>query len=308
MKPLLTIIIFFSFSYSKTPSKKEVLLSIAQKYLPDNVVVLKKYDEATVNFLARGDSLEEYICDFSTVIHEGFHKFEDGINFYDDTLRHYRLDDSTTIAIRKFKSFPSRKLNDFVPTAIQKEIFRYSTYINSADSNDDTQQNGFLGLLEEYAAYYQSLKAYTSTYYFLKDTFGWTKPQVWINYLNNGSEIYAINEFKLFFSWYLQYSKSKSPDIYKKIVSDSNIKRLYTKIDFNSKQLINTFLVNRDNIIANIKSRTEYQGGIIKLVGTEVGYNIDEHVKTLRKTEVLLKESNQKILKQLKEVIITQND
>ncbi len=163
------------------PTKKDILLTITKKYLPDNFAVLKNYDEKTINMLAVGDSLQNFIFNYTTIIHESFHEFEDIINSNSDTLRHYRLDDTTTIAIKKFNSFPSKQLNDFVPLSLQKQIFRYDTYINSQDSNDGTQQNGFLGLLEEYAAYYQSLKAYTSTYYFLKDSFGWTKPQIWID-------------------------------------------------------------------------------------------------------------------------------
>ena len=166
MKLLLTIIILYSFLVDNPLSKKETLLSITKNYLSDNYIVLKNYDEATINMLAEGDSLQEYVLALPTIIHEGFHVFGYTINTHSDTLRHYRLDDSTTIGVRKFNSFPARTLNEFVPTATQDKIFRYNTYINSNDTNNGTQKEGFLGLLEEYAAYYQSLKAYTSTYYF----------------------------------------------------------------------------------------------------------------------------------------------
>jgi hypothetical protein len=168
MKLLLTLILFPSFLYSDSSSKRDVLLSITKKYLPDNYIVLKNYDEATVNFLAQGDSLQDFIFEFPTIIHEGFHVFGHSINSYSDTIRHYRLDDTTTIGVRKFNSFPSRQLNNFVSASIQKKIFRYDTYINSEDTLHDTQQNGFLGLLEECSAYFQSLKAYNATYYFFK--------------------------------------------------------------------------------------------------------------------------------------------
>lgn len=302
MKLLLTLILLTSFLYSDPTNKKDVLLSITKKYLPDNYVVLKNYDTATVNFLAQGDSLEDFIFEFPTIIHEGYHVFEFSINSYSDTIRHYRLDDTTTIGVRKFKSFPCRQLNNFVPPSIQKKIFRYDTYINSEDTLHDTQQNGFLGLLEECSAYYQSLKACNATYYFLKDTFGWTKPQVWIDYLNkSGSEIYSINEFKLFFSWYLQYSKLKRPDIYKKIVSDASIKKLYTKIDVNSRLLVNTFLTNRKIILTNLKPYTIMENGSIKVTGTDISYEIDDHIKMLNMTQQLLNDPKNRILNLLRE-------
>lgn len=268
--------------------------------MPDNYIVLKNYDETTINFLVEGDSLENFIFEFPTIIHEGFHVFEHSINSYSDTIRHYRLDDTTTIGVRKFTSFPSKKLNGFVPTSIQKKVFRYDTYINSEDTLHDTQQNGFLGLLEEYSAYFQSIKAYNTTYYFLRDTFGWTKPQIWIDYLNkSGSEIYSINEFKLFFSWYLQYSKLNRPDIYKKIISDAGIKRLYTKIDINSRPLINTFLSNRKLILTNLKPYTVMENGSIKIKGTGIGYEIDDHIKMNNMTQQLLNDPKNRILKVL---------
>lgn len=302
MKLLLTTILFFGFLSDNYPTKKDILLTITKKYLPDNFAVLKNYDEATINMLAEGDSLQNYIFYYPTVVHEGFHVFGHTINSYSDTLRHYRIDDTTTIAIKKFSSFPSKLLNGFVPLSLQKQIFRYDTYINSLDSNNGTQQNGFLGLLEEYTAYYQSLKAYTTTYYFLKDTFGWTKPQIWIDYLNiEGSEIYSINEFKLFFSWYLQYSKKIRPDIYNKITTDKNIKSLYTKIEIGSQQLITDFLKHRIEILTKIKPETEMNDGFIKLKGTDNGFGIDEHIKKLELTDKLLKDPKNKILDQLRE-------
>jgi hypothetical protein len=133
---------------------------------------------------------------------------------------------------------------------------------------------------------------------FLKDTFGWTKPQLWIDYLNKcGSEIYSINEFKLFFSWYLQYSKLNRPDIYKKIISDNGIKRLYTNIDTNSRQLINTFLSNRKIILTNLKPNTVIENGSIKVKGTDIGYEINDHIKMLNMTQQLLNEPKNRILK-----------
>jgi hypothetical protein len=295
MKLLPTLLLVISFLYD-TANKKDVLLSVTKKYLPDNYVVLRNYDEATINFLAKGDSLQDYIFEFPTIIHEGFHVFEHSINYFSDTVRHFRLDDTTTVGVHKFSSFPARQLNDFVPTSVQKKMFRYDTYINSEDTLNGTQQDGFLGLLEEYSAYYQSLKAYVATYYFLKDTFNWTKAQIWIDYLNNGSEIYSINEFKLFFSWYLQYAKLKRPDIYKKIVSNMNIKKLYAIIDSNSRLLINIFLTNRKLILTNLRPYTVMESGSIKVIGTNIGYDIDEPIKMLNMTQQLLNDPKNRVL------------
>ena len=229
--------------------------------------------------------------------------FEFAINGYGDSVVKYRLDDTTTVTVRRFRSFPAKVLNAIVPDSLQKKIFRYDTYINSKDTNSATQQNGFLGILEEFAAYYQGLKAYTSTYYFLKDSFAWSRPKIWLQYLSQeGSGIYAINEFKLFIAWYLKYAKQKMPDIYEHILRDENIKTLYTQIDKNSKTLIDTFLNNRNNILTHIREFTKTSGGFIYTKGAnEWGYEIEEHVKMLRLTAQQLTDPGNSILAELRQ-------
>lgn len=304
MKINLVFILIFSFYSIGTASKKETLLGITKKYLPDNYVVLENYDDATINFLAEGDSVQDYFINYPTIIHEAFHVYEHSINSYKDSLRLYRLDDTLTIAIKKFNSFPSHQLNNIVPASLRIKVFRYDTYINSKDMNDGTQQSGFLGLLEEYAAYYQSLKAYTASFYFLQDSFGWNNPLIWVKYLNvAGSEIYAINEFKLFFSWYLQYSKIKRPDIFKKITSDRNIRLLFRHVEKNSRKLVSEFLKNRTQILKLIKPVTEIKDGFIYLKGeyNGYGYGIDEHIKNLEFTESLLSKPEHRVLQLLRQ-------
>lgn len=309
MKLLLTWILFFSFLSDNHPTKKDVLLTITKKYLPDNFTVLENCDEASIDMWAEGDSLQDYIFRYPTIIHESFHIFESVLNFYPDTFRRYRLDDTTTIAVKRFASFPSKQLNAIVPLSLQKQIIRYSLYIDSEEPLTGTQTDGFLGLLEEYAAYYQGLKAVTASYYYLRDTFGWTKPGIWVNYLNNGgSEIYSINEFKLFFSWYLQYSKANRPDIYKKITTDKNIKSLYTKIEKNSKKLIYLYLNHRSEILTKIRPFTESFDGSVRLKGIygaseiihKYEYGMDTMIRYLHFTDKLLKDPKNKILDQLR--------
>jgi len=302
MKFILSILFLSSIYVFILPSKKQQLLTVTQKYLPDNYIVLQKYDEATVNFLASGDSLPEFIMNYPTIIHEGFHVFEMTMNSFTDSLRRYRLDDTTIISVRRFSSFPSRVINSIVPADVQKKVFRYDTYINSIDDHLDTQRDGFLGILEEFAAYYQSLKAYTCTYYFLKDSFAWSKPKIWLKYLNNeGSEIYAINEFKLFIAWYLRYAKQNRPDIYNLITGDEHIKAIFTKITSNSDELILTFLKNRTDILTGIKPFTRKVNGYLQLVSDGTGYGIDDHIIKLQLTERLLAEPENDILDKLKQ-------
>lgn len=304
MKTLLIFILFLASFWTVPPTKKEVLLDITKNYLPDNYLVLKNYDEGTIDFLANGDSLKDYFFDYPTIIHEAFHVFGWTINspFDTDTLFRYRLNDSLTINVRRFTSIPSRQIDPFVPKRNKNLLFAYDTYINSADSNHVTQQKGFIGLLEEYTASFQSLKAYSASFYFLRDTFGWKAPLIWIKYLSNsGSDIYSINQFRLFISWYLQYCKIKRPELYRRIVSDQNIKRLYKHIEMQSKELIKTFLKNRNEILNRIQSTTTREDIYIKLKAeNSMGYGIDDHINNLRITDSLLKRPEHLILNSLR--------
>lgn len=260
------------------------MLDITKKYMPDNYAVLKNYDASTVDFLAREDSLQDYFLEYPTIIHEAYHAFGFTINspFGNDTLYRYRLNDTLTIAVRKFKSIPSRQIDKSVPLRDKKLLFAYDTYINSTDSNLVTQQNGFIGLLEEYTASFQSLKAYTFSYNFLRDSFGWNSPRIWIKYLSNsGSDIYSTNQFRLFISWYLQYCKANNLSLYKRITDDKNIKTLFRHIETNSQELIRTFLINRAEILNRLKPVTIRKDIYIYLkTDPSFGYGIDDHIKT----------------------------
>lgn len=305
MKVQLLITIFLTAILTEHSSKKDVLLDITKKYLPDNYAVLKNYDASTVDFLAREDSLQDYFLNYPTIIHEAYHAFSFTINspFDNDTLYRYRLNDTMTIAIRKFKSIPSRQLDKSVPLSDKKLLFAYDTYINSTDSNHVTQQNGFIGLLEEYTASFQSLKAYTYSYNFLRDSFGWNNPQIWIKYLSNsGSDIYSTNQFRLFISWYLQYCKANKPDLYQRITGDKHIKRLFRHIETNSKELIKTFIINRAEILNRLKPFTIRKGIYIYLKNDlSFGYGIDDHIKNLELTDSLLRRPEHALLNELRQ-------
>jgi hypothetical protein len=300
------IISFFLMAFSMGDhSKKNILVDITKKYLPENYEVLKNYDSVTINFLAREDSLQDYFLDYPTIIHEAYHSFGFTINspFDSDTIYKYRLNDTLIVAVRKFKSIPSRDINKSILLREKKLLTAYNTYINSGDPNLVTQQNGFIGLLEEYTASFQSLKAYTVSYNFLRDSFGWDNPRIWIKYLSHsGSEIYSINQFKLFISWYLQYCKANNTNLYRQIVSDKNIRSLYRHIETNSQQLIKTFLKNRVEILNRLKPFTTRDGIFIKLKNDmSFGYGIDDHINNLELTDSLLAKPEHAILDVLRQ-------
>ncbi|HEY6062252.1 MAG TPA: hypothetical protein VIV35_01515, partial [Chitinophagaceae bacterium] len=130
-------------------SKKQQLLLLSKKYFPENYAVLKEYDESSINGMAQGDSLKDYISDVSTIVHEGYHHYQGIHSSYYDASVLYRINDTLSFSVKNFKTFPANEINNIVPAATRKKIFRYDTYVSAKDKYLVTQQFGILGLLEE---------------------------------------------------------------------------------------------------------------------------------------------------------------
>lgn len=282
----------------QTETKKENLLSISKDYFPDNYVLLKEYPETFFDFLLKGDSLSEYIFGLTTVVHEAFHVYESAHN-KPDTIRQYRINDTLTISIKKFSSFPCIELNKIAPIQDRQRVFRYNTYINNKDFNHDTQQHGFFGLVGENVAYYQEFKTYNALFKFLKDKYGWADAELWRKYLSEiGSVRYSLLEFKLFISWYLQYSKTTRPDVYKKIISDRNIQKIYTLLDREGDRLTKEYDSNRIEIIKQLGQKAKVHQGNFTVIKS--GFSTGLHDMEVQSMISLLAKPEHKILTLLK--------
>jgi len=280
-------------------SKKEQLLWLSKKYFPENYTVLKEYDEAAMNELAQGDSLNEFISDVATIVHEGYHHYQGVHSSYYDPSVLYRINDTLSFILKNFKTFPSYEINDIVPAATRKKIFRYDTYINSKDKYLVTQQFGILGLLEECLAYYHSFSTEVSLFGYYYDTYGWKVPDVWITYLSNmASYRYAVLEFELFISWYLQYARINHPKTYRDITGNTGLKKLFIFIDSENAGLTHLYDQHRSAILKQFGERMQVRGNYI--------YNTVSHYgKGLYDNEViamssLLKKPEHRILDELK--------
>ena len=256
------------------------MLKLSKKYFPENYVVLKEYDEATINEMAEGNSLGGYVYDIPTVVHEGYHAYTGVHSDYDDSVMIYRINDTLSFYVKTMKTFPAREINAIVPDSLQNKIFRYKTYVDAKDKYLVTQQFGILGLLEEMTAYYQSYHTSVALFNYLKDN-GWKNSKPYLDYLGRiASYRYSIAEFELFISWYLQYARLKYPSVYKNIVSNKELKQMLSFIhnenaklasQYNrnlqeilqrfSKQLVTgkNFIYNKENLTGTGLYDTEYK-------------------------------------------------
>jgi hypothetical protein len=280
-------------------SKKEQLLKLSKKYFPENYVVLKEYDEDAINGQAHGETVEEFISDVSTIVHEGYHHYQ-GIysSYYDETVP-YRINDTLTIEVKNLKTFPSNEISRIVPAATRKKIFRYDTYVSTKDKYLVTQQFGILGLLEECTAYYQSFNTEISIYNYYLDKYGWKNADVWINYLSNmASYRYSILEFELFISWYMQYAKTNHPKTYKDIISNTGLKKLFVFLDGEHTRLTLIYDQHRAFILKQFGNRVQVRENFLYSTASHSGKGLyDNEVKEMT---LLLKNPEHRILDELK--------
>ncbi len=256
----------------QTVTKKEQLLLLSKKYFPENYAVLKEYDEDAINEQAHGNSMDEFIPDVPTIVHEAYHHYQGFHSSYFDTAVLYRINDTLTFSVRNFKTFPSHEINNIVPAATRKRIFRYDTYINTKDKYLVTQQFGILGLLEELIAYYHSFSTEISLFNYYKDKYSWKYPDAWMSWLGNmGSYRYSILEFELFISWYMQYAKAKHPGTYRDIINNPGLKKLFVFIEKEQVRLTSLYNEQRTTILKQFKGQLQVKDNYIFNLKSHIG-------------------------------------
>jgi hypothetical protein len=280
-------------------SKKEQLLLLSKKYFPENYTVLKEYNEADINGLMHGNTVKDFIADVSTVVHEGYHHYLGFHSDYFDSEMVYRINDTLSFAVKNFKTFPSREINNIVAVATQKKIFRYTTYISAADKYHVTQQFGILGLLEECVAYYHSFATEVSLFGYYKDNYGWKDPEPWMTYLGNMASFrFGITEFELFISWYLQYAKTKYPQTYQAIINNTGLKNLFVFIEKENQRLSGVYDLNRAEILKQFNGHLEVKDNYIYNKRSYSGKGVYD--KEVKEMEYLLKKPEHRILEVLR--------
>lgn len=257
--------ILLAFATSSEVTKKEELNKIIDQYLPSNTQIFSSYPAQFVDLIATGDSLHDYVLKLPTIVHEAYHAYSSNHLNASSKERKYRLNDSITISINRFRSFPAKEINDIAADSIQAKVFRYQTYIDSDLKTQDTQQNGFLGLLEEYTAYYLEFETYNALFDFLKDEYGFSNPVIWQNYLCDiGSVRYALDEFEIFTQLYLKTAQSNYPELYKVISTDDQIKNLLSMFRAKNQFLKDKYQYNREIIFQETKGQLVLDGEWLK--------------------------------------------
>lgn len=234
--------------------------------------------------IANGDSLSNYIFKLTLVVHEAYHTYSFDKLISTDK-RKYRLNDSLTIEVDKIETFPSREINKVVNDSNNVSLFRYKTYINTEIKTYDTQQNGLLGLLEEYTTYYQEFKTYNALMEFLKTEYGYSNAEIWQKYLCDiGSVRYSLDEFEIFTILYFKTAKLYYPDIYDIISTDADILELLDFLKKENKKLKHQYDLNRIEILSATKDQMTLDGEWLRLNQSQNSKGIHDAQALITKT------------------------
>lgn len=223
---------------SPVQTAREKLISLARNNTTDGAQILQRVGDFDFErFLNRKDTAG-LLEDFGTVIHESCHELNHLISTKNgESYRKnqgYFITRGVDILSEQGLVFNSVKLNKIVPDSLQRQIFRYKTYIGTPQEHLASQVDGIYGLVDELCAYYHGTKACFELYdfYFKYRCNGYQKPGEWALYVQHiASSYFAWYEFRLFISWYLEYAKKYDPDVYESCMNNTRLRLAYTLID-----------------------------------------------------------------------------
>jgi hypothetical protein len=171
------------------------------------------------------------INDYTTMVHETTHK-HNGSDGYDWEKGFWNgralIEPGITISYSPTPTFHSELFITIVPKEAPKKIFRYGTYV-ARGSEPSANVCGIYGLMDEFSAYRNATRCAiegTNTAIKLKDT-----EKIAIFQQHAIGQYFAYYEFRLFIAWYLEYAEKNKPDIYKKIMVNTNLRISYTLLD-----------------------------------------------------------------------------
>lgn len=220
---------------------KSFFLTNIKKYSPTYLSVMEEsycgpgcylsvVNNKTVDW--NGDTTYKTLINkYVTTVHETTHK-NNGSGGYNWETRLWNsrtlIEPGITISYSQTPTFNSDLFIAIVPKEAPKKIFRYGTYVGRG-SETSANVCGIYGLMDEFSAYRNATRS------------GIEAANTAIRFQDNDKittfqdqaigEYFAYYEFRLFIAWYLEYAEKNKPDIYKKIMANTNLRIAYTLLD-----------------------------------------------------------------------------
>lgn len=256
------------FTADAQTSARKFVVQFLRVYSPNHAYLLQKYYQtnsivnlpgATINigrhldfmiYLTDTTYREIIIHEIPLMVHEIYHDYSRrGAYMYLEANpqqfqvgKEYLLfyfDDKLSVFVDVIESFPAYEMARAIPKHLQQE--RFKIFIDTKNLAMLPQKMGFVGLLDEWNAFYhQTLAAYESKEYYERESFHEGKH--WEDYFSNYYECYhAYVELKYYILKYLQYAKYNYPKVYEQITEHTTLKTIYKEIDNRFKELLRSF-------------------------------------------------------------------
>ncbi len=144
----------------------------------------------------------------------------------------FYLNRRKTLLLRLRKVFCSSEIIYLIPAKFKKS--RYRVYIEGKGfyKNNSTQVNGIYGLLDEYNAYYWTMKVMLGYYNYFKKK-GLNRKNLYMFERLLISDYKPWFEFRYYILTYLIHAKRKHPKVYKALMNDKQLRNIFTAIDDN---------------------------------------------------------------------------
>ncbi len=210
---------------------------ICSDFFPDGLEILEYYsDPEEYTKYTSGETAPGHLANFSTVIHEAQHGYENQECGGTWECTGIYLGDGIHIAVMHGLVYDTRELDKVLPDAdvYREEIFRYDPYIFSEDGLEiSSHTDGIYGLLEEMNAYYLGARATLETWAWFEREYGYQDCDLWIDgpLTAPGDDFLALHQFRLFLAWYIENAKARHPKVYEDIMENGELRVAFTLLE-----------------------------------------------------------------------------
>ncbi len=183
-----------------------------------------------------GDTTLSFPKELNTLLHESTHHYNKVKWDYEKEYTHrYMITPGHELWARHTKMYRSCEFIAMVPKDAPSRIFRYGTYVG-VGSDVGANEWGIYGLMDEFSAYYNGTRGDWIGYQAAKTKNDKKSMEIF----ESGclSTYFAWYEFRTFTGWYMTYAKLKYPDIYKVIMENREIAKVFSELDIEFAELV----------------------------------------------------------------------
>ena len=214
-------------------TERDQVAAFCRQYAPDYVSLIQSSYSSPNNWTVtvggvvqqnnfNAQNREHLIKEFESIIHETTH--------HKNSLNGFLIDPSTYLVLsnedRQITAgfFKSDVIEKIVTKEAQEKLFRYKTYV-STQSVVAANNRGIVGLMDEYSAYQNGCTAALMAY---DNALKSNDTALAITFFKEAlATHYAYYEFNIFIGAYVQYARLFKPEVYRKIMGLTTLKKAY---------------------------------------------------------------------------------